>query len=124
MRQTRRYRETAEALGLQMTGGSDFHGDRGRAGVRGSGRVGMPRDAFDALTARLAERARGPAGSAAVDAGVRRMSPTTRRSRCSGVVKNYRGLRPLRVAALDVAPGDRVAIEGLDRAAAEMFVNS
>jgi ABC-type lipoprotein export system ATPase subunit len=40
-----------------------------------------------------------------------------------GVVKDYHGLRPLRVAALTVAPGDRVAIEGLDRAAAETFVN-
>jgi ABC-type lipoprotein export system ATPase subunit len=40
-----------------------------------------------------------------------------------GVVKDYRGLRPLRVAALTVQPRDRVVIEGLDRAAAETFVN-
>lgn len=40
-----------------------------------------------------------------------------------GVVKDYRGLRPLRVAALTVAPGERVAIEGFDRAAGETFVN-
>jgi len=39
------------------------------------------------------------------------------------VVKDYRGLRPLRVAALDVAPGERVAIAGLDVAAAETFIN-
>jgi ABC-type transporter Mla maintaining outer membrane lipid asymmetry ATPase subunit MlaF len=40
-----------------------------------------------------------------------------------GVVKDYRGLRPLRVADLVVAPGDRVALAGLDRAAAEVFVD-
>ena len=39
------------------------------------------------------------------------------------VVKDYRGLRPLRIAALTVASGERVAIEGLDQAAAETFVN-
>jgi ABC-type lipoprotein export system ATPase subunit len=39
------------------------------------------------------------------------------------VVKDYRGLRPLRVAALSVQAGDRLVIEGLDRAAAETFVN-
>ncbi len=39
------------------------------------------------------------------------------------VVKDYRGLRPLRVAALTVHAGDRLVIEGLDRAAAETFVN-
>jgi ABC-type branched-subunit amino acid transport system ATPase component len=41
----------------------------------------------------------------------------------AGVVKDYRGLRPLRVAALDVAPRERVAIAGLDVAAAETFIN-
>jgi ABC-type transporter Mla maintaining outer membrane lipid asymmetry ATPase subunit MlaF len=40
-----------------------------------------------------------------------------------GVVKNYGGLRPLRVAALDVRAGERVAIEGFDRHTAELFVN-
>jgi phospholipid/cholesterol/gamma-HCH transport system ATP-binding protein len=40
-----------------------------------------------------------------------------------GVVKDYRALRPLRIAALRVEPGDRVALSGLDRAAAETFVN-
>jgi phospholipid/cholesterol/gamma-HCH transport system ATP-binding protein len=40
-----------------------------------------------------------------------------------GVVKDYRGLRPLRVSALTVQTGDRVVIEGLDRPAAETFVN-
>ena len=39
------------------------------------------------------------------------------------VVKNYRALRPLRVAELVVAPGERVAISGLDAAAAETFVD-
>ncbi len=40
-----------------------------------------------------------------------------------GVTKDYRGLRPLRVASLVVHEGERVAIAGLDRAAAEIFVN-
>jgi ABC-type transporter Mla maintaining outer membrane lipid asymmetry ATPase subunit MlaF len=40
-----------------------------------------------------------------------------------GVVKNYGGLRPLRVASLEVRAGERVAIEGFDRITAELFVN-
>lgn len=39
------------------------------------------------------------------------------------VVKDYRGLRPLRIAALTVEPRDRVAIAGLDVPAAETFIN-
>lgn len=39
------------------------------------------------------------------------------------VVKDYRGLRPLRVANLSVAIGERVALAGLDAPAAETFVN-
>jgi ABC-type transporter Mla maintaining outer membrane lipid asymmetry ATPase subunit MlaF len=39
------------------------------------------------------------------------------------LVKDYRGLRPLRIASLVVREGERVAIAGLDRAAAEAFVN-
>jgi ABC-type transporter Mla maintaining outer membrane lipid asymmetry ATPase subunit MlaF len=41
----------------------------------------------------------------------------------AGVVKDYRGLRPLRIADLVVEMGERVAIAGLDRAAAEVFVD-
>jgi ABC-type lipoprotein export system ATPase subunit len=41
----------------------------------------------------------------------------------AGVVKDYRALRPLRIAQLVVEAGDRVAIAGLDRNAAEVFVN-
>lgn len=41
----------------------------------------------------------------------------------SAVAKEYRALRPLRIERLDVAPGDQLAIVGLDRAAAEVFVN-
>ena len=41
----------------------------------------------------------------------------------NGVSKDYRGLRPLRIAELRVAAGEHVAILGLDRAAAEVFVN-
>jgi ABC-type transporter Mla maintaining outer membrane lipid asymmetry ATPase subunit MlaF len=40
-----------------------------------------------------------------------------------GVRKDYGGLRPLRLDALVVAPGDRAAILGLDAAAAEVLVN-
>lgn len=40
-----------------------------------------------------------------------------------GVRKDQGGLRPLRLAALTVAPGDRVAITGLDAAAAEILVS-
>ena len=40
-----------------------------------------------------------------------------------GVRKNYGGLRPLRLAALAVAPGDRLAILGTDAPAAEILVN-
>ena len=39
-----------------------------------------------------------------------------------GVKKDYGGLRPLRLAALTVGPGDRVAITGLDAPAAEILV--
>lgn len=39
------------------------------------------------------------------------------------VVKDYRGLRPLRVANLSVAMGERLALAGLDAPAAETFVN-
>ena len=41
----------------------------------------------------------------------------------SGVIKDYGGLRPLRIAALSVAGGEHVALVGLDQIAAEVFVN-
>jgi ABC-type transporter Mla maintaining outer membrane lipid asymmetry ATPase subunit MlaF len=41
----------------------------------------------------------------------------------SGVVKDYRGLRPLRIAALSVAAGEHVALVGVDQVAAEVIVN-
>lgn len=62
--QTAAYRAMAKQHGLLMTGGSDFHGDAaGR--VCGLGAVGMPREAYDRLLARLAERASAapPAGA-------------------------------------------------------------
>ncbi|MGH9312604.1 MAG: ATP-binding cassette domain-containing protein [Vicinamibacterales bacterium] len=40
----------------------------------------------------------------------------------AGVVKDYKGLRPLRIASLVAARGDRVAISGLDRPAAETLI--
>ena len=41
----------------------------------------------------------------------------------SGTSKEYGGLRPLRIAALRVDAGDRVAILGFDQPSAEVFVN-
>ena len=41
----------------------------------------------------------------------------------AGVSRNYGGLRPLRIAALRVAAGERVAILGFDQPTAEVFVN-
>jgi len=41
-----------------------------------------------------------------------------------GVTKDYGGLRPLRLAALTVETGDRVAITGLDAPAAEISSTS
>lgn len=40
-----------------------------------------------------------------------------------GLVKDYGGLRPLRIRSLALQVGDRVAISGLDAVAAEVFVN-
>ena len=41
----------------------------------------------------------------------------------AGISKDYRGLRPLRIAKLTIAAGEQVAILGLDRFSAEVFVN-
>jgi predicted ABC-type transport system involved in lysophospholipase L1 biosynthesis ATPase subunit len=41
----------------------------------------------------------------------------------AGLSKDYRGLRPLRIADLRVAKGDHVAILGFDQVSAEVFVN-
>jgi predicted ABC-type transport system involved in lysophospholipase L1 biosynthesis ATPase subunit len=41
----------------------------------------------------------------------------------AGASKAYGGLRPLRIAALRVAAGDRVALLGFDQPTAEVFVN-
>jgi ABC-type transporter Mla maintaining outer membrane lipid asymmetry ATPase subunit MlaF len=41
----------------------------------------------------------------------------------TGLVKDYSGLRPLRMQSLTVRPGERVSISGLDATAAEVFVN-
>ena len=40
-----------------------------------------------------------------------------------GVMKDYGGLRPVRLASLAVRPGERVAITGVDAPAAEVLVN-
>ena len=41
----------------------------------------------------------------------------------AAVSRDYRGLRPLRIAELRVGAGERVALLGLDAPAAEVFVN-
>jgi ABC-type polar amino acid transport system ATPase subunit len=41
----------------------------------------------------------------------------------AGISRDYRALRPLRIAALRIDAGDRIAILGLDGPAAEVFVN-
>ena len=41
----------------------------------------------------------------------------------SGVVKDYRALRPLRIASFSVQSGEHVALVGLDEVAAEVFTN-
>jgi ABC-type transporter Mla maintaining outer membrane lipid asymmetry ATPase subunit MlaF len=41
----------------------------------------------------------------------------------TGVVKDYRGLRPLRVESLRVGPADRVALLGIDQPSAEVLIN-
>jgi predicted ABC-type transport system involved in lysophospholipase L1 biosynthesis ATPase subunit len=41
----------------------------------------------------------------------------------TGVTKSYQALRPLRLQSLTVAPGERVAISGVDAGAAEILVN-
>lgn len=41
----------------------------------------------------------------------------------SGLVKDYRGLRPLRLESLLVREGERVAVSGVDATAAEVLVN-
>jgi ABC-type transporter Mla maintaining outer membrane lipid asymmetry ATPase subunit MlaF len=43
--------------------------------------------------------------------------------RMTRVVRNYQGLRPLRIASLTVAPGERVALSGIDAVAAEVLIN-
>jgi ABC-type transporter Mla maintaining outer membrane lipid asymmetry ATPase subunit MlaF len=40
-----------------------------------------------------------------------------------GLVKHYQGLRPLRIASLEVRSGERVSLAGLDATAAEVLVN-
>ena len=41
----------------------------------------------------------------------------------AGISKDYRGLRPLRIAGLRVAAGEHVAILGFDQPSAEVFIN-
>lgn len=51
------------------------------------------------------------------------MSPDVPVVRCSGVIKDYRGLRPLRLLDLEIAAGDRVVLSGIDVIGAEVVTN-
>lgn len=51
------------------------------------------------------------------------MSVDTPVVQCTGVVKDYRSLRPLRLLDLRVGEGERVVISGLDVIAAEVLTN-
>jgi len=50
-------------------------------------------------------------------------TPATPVLELEGIEKRYQGLRPLRVASLAIAPAERVAVLGVDAAAAEVLVN-
>ena len=41
----------------------------------------------------------------------------------SGVIKDYRGLRPLRIDHLAIEPGEQLAVLGIDRPSAEVLIN-
>jgi ABC-type lipoprotein export system ATPase subunit len=51
------------------------------------------------------------------------MSPQPAILDVRGVSKNYSGLRPLRIAELTLAAGERVTVGGLDAGAGELLVN-
>ncbi len=51
------------------------------------------------------------------------MSPDDVLVRLRGVSKDYRSLRPLRIAELDVPPGRSLALLGFDQVMAEVFVD-
>lgn len=51
------------------------------------------------------------------------MSPDVPVVRCTGVIKDYRGLRPLRLLDLEIAAGDRVVLSGIDVIGAEVVTN-
>ena len=51
------------------------------------------------------------------------MTGTEPTVRIDGVLKRYQGLRPLRLASLDIPPGERLTLGGLDAPAAELLVN-
>lgn len=51
------------------------------------------------------------------------MSPGEPLVRLAGVVKDYRGLRPLRVASLELRQGDARALLGFDQVTAEVLVD-
>lgn len=51
------------------------------------------------------------------------MSEAVPAVQCTGVVKDYRSLRPLRLLDLEVGEGERVVISGLDVIAAEVLTN-
>jgi hypothetical protein len=100
-----RYAAMASDLGLLRTGGSDFHGDPART-------VSNP-------VAPPSPRASGN-GCWRRGIGMPSADPVVR---LAGVVKDYRGLRPLRVARLELHAGESCALLGFDQVTAEVLVD-
>ena len=97
-----RYRALTLGLGCLMTGGSDFHGDTTHGLTPGS--TSLPQEEWSA--------SRPPC------AGMREALLWMQ-----GVSKDYRSLRPLRVARLEVAAGESVALLGFNQTMAEVFID-
>ena len=106
-------------------GGRALHRHRGALRAADDGRLRLPRRRHGPhLPGRRGRGAAGGVRPADRPPGrARRRAPLMPALELTGVVKDYRGLRPLRIADLVVEEGDRVAIAGLDRAAAEVFVD-
>ena len=82
----------ADELGLLVTGGSDFHGDPSHGVSTGS-----------------SDAARPSRGSVCARRGIDMPAPERPRPAAPGH-KDYRGLRPLRVEALDLHEGQTIAL--------------
>ena len=105
-----RYGAMARALGLAVSGGSDYHGP-GSGRAEALGQVTLPPEAFD------------ESGGARTARGAARMTPTPPLIQIGGArPRHITALRPLRMADFSVSRGDRLVLSGFDEGAAEMFV--